>query len=97
MEDDMSVSADVIKELAISAMKQKHGAALGAAYGFLMFGGIGVPGLVDGATLAARGNAEAANELTGDLAVSLVSDIAKAGLASILEARAAGALAAAGL
>lgn len=42
------------KELAISAMRAKYGDEFGKAYGFVMFSGYGIPGLVDGATLAAR-------------------------------------------
>lgn len=89
----MPVSTDAVKELAIAAMKGRFGEDIGKAYGFLMFGGFGIPG----ATLAARADAEGANDLTQDLALSLVTDSAKAGLTAALQAGAADALEAAGL
>jgi CRP-like cAMP-binding protein len=93
----MSVSNDVIKDLTISAMQEKYGIPFGKAYGLLMFGGFGIPGLIDAAALAASANAHIAENLTEDLAIELVSDAAKAGLQSSLEATASPALEAAGL
>jgi hypothetical protein len=55
----MSVTVDAVKELAIAAMQAKYGEEAGKAYGFLMFGGFGVPGSVERARLAASANAEA--------------------------------------
>jgi len=83
----MPVTVDVIKELSIRGMKAKFGDSVGTAYGFLMFGGFGVPGLVDGATLVAtaNSNSEAGNDFTMDMAVGLVTDVAKAALAKGLE------------
>ena len=83
----MPVTVDAIKELAIRGMKAKFGDSVGTAYGFLMFGGFGVPGLVDGATLVAtaNSNSEAGNDFTMDMAVGLVTDVAKAALAKGLE------------
>jgi hypothetical protein len=60
----------------------------GEAYGFLLFGGFGVPGLVDGAMLAAaaaKANNEAGEEFTSDMALSLTMDLAKAAVASTLK------------
>src|ERR1700744_6321559 len=93
----MPVTVDALKDLATKALQAKYGDSIGKAYGFLLFGGYGVPGLADGAQLAARANAEAANELTGDLALGLATDVAKATISASLEAAAADALAAAGL
>ena len=101
----MSFTGDAVKELVVESMKTEmiaaYGAELGgqyaAAYSFLMFGGFGVPGLVDGAALATRANAEAVNELTEDLAMSLVKDLARMGLTELLEASVADSLLVAGL
>ncbi|QWR77922.1 hypothetical protein [Candidatus Magnetomonas plexicatena] len=87
----MSISSDMIKELAIRAMKEKTGSEdMAKAFGFLMFGGFGVPGVVDGAKLASAADKidEAGQEFTEDVALSLVSDVAKATLAESLEAAA---------
>ena len=83
----MPVTVDAIKDLSIRGMKAKFGDSVGTAYGFLMFGGFGVPGLVDGATLVAtaKTNSEAGNDFTMDMAVGLVTDVAKAALAKGLE------------
>jgi len=83
----MPVTVDAIKDLSIRGMKAKFGDSVGTAYGFLMFGGFGVPGLVDGATLVAtaNSNSEAGNDFTMDMAVGLVTDVAKAALAKGLE------------
>jgi len=93
----MPVTVDAIKKLAISAIALKYGNELANAYGLLMFGGFGVPGLVDGATLAAQANADAAMDLTQDLALSLVTNAGEVGLRMILQQTAANALTAAGV
>ena len=80
----MSVTVDALKDLATSAMVDTYGASIGNAYAFLMFGGYGVPGVVDGATLAVKADSTAAVDLTEDLAVSAVADSAKAGLTAFL-------------
>jgi len=91
------IAVNVLKEAAKGYLESKYGKETATAFLFLAFGGYGVPGLVDGASLSAAASAQAAKDLTGELAVSLLSDLIKAGLIALLEARAAGALAAMGM
>ncbi len=78
----MSITVDALKEASIAGVSAGWGKDVGQAYGLLMFGGYGFAGVVDGATLAAKADTTAAQDLTQDLAISLVADSAKAGLAA---------------
>jgi hypothetical protein len=84
----MGVTVDALKESAKQAIIAKFGPEIGAGYGFLMFGGYGVPGLVDDAKLTAAvatANTEGVGEFPSEMAVSLVNDVAKACLTATLE------------
>lgn len=60
----MSVTVDALEEASIAAVTAGWGKDVGKAYGYLMFGGPGFGGVVDWATLAAKADATAAQDLT---------------------------------
>jgi hypothetical protein len=95
----MSAQYEALKALAEKGLEAKYGAALGKAYSIALFGGYGMPGMVDGAKLvaAADNREKAGEEFTEDMVMGLATDVAKDCFTAALEAGAADALEAAGV
>ncbi|HVI44587.1 MAG TPA: hypothetical protein VM802_06945 [Chitinophaga sp.] len=86
-ESDSSLTIDILKSLAREGIKARY-PKTGEAIAFLLFGGFGVPGIIDDAQLvnkALEKNKDAGNEFTQDMMAGLAADLAELAITEALK------------
>ena len=89
MTEAQKLSIEAFKKIAEEGLKLKYGEQKGRAIYFLLFGGFGVPGLIDDASLAAEAvlsinPKEVGEKFTAEAATSFVTELAAALLKNCL-------------